>query len=220
MRGRADEVTSGRLVSLASAPTGDPHDYAMNDDAIDLGCGQHGGAGLLLSGLQRLRRAPANVNGGWVGRRGAIRSACSASASEAIVERQKKFLDYGERIDRMRHLIARGRYKDAKEVSVENAKIGKAVARRAHGFSMRVLYWTPHRKPESEEQAAGLTHVPLDELLAGIAQLAGSVGIGQLLNVARGRFDYDRVSLIVVEIFVFVFVVEFISLALRRRLVR
>ena len=27
--------------------------------------------------------------------------------------------------------------------------IGKAVARRAHGFSMRVLYWTPRRKPES-----------------------------------------------------------------------
>ena len=28
--------------------------------------------------------------------------------------------------------------------------IGKAVARRAHGFGMRVLYWTPRRKPESE----------------------------------------------------------------------
>lgn len=43
--------------------------------------------------------------------------------------------------------------------------IGKAVAKRAHGFSMRVLYWTPRRKPESEERAAGLTFVPLDELL-------------------------------------------------------
>jgi len=43
--------------------------------------------------------------------------------------------------------------------------IGKAVARRAHGFSMRVLYWTPRRKPESEEREAGLTYVPLDELL-------------------------------------------------------
>ncbi len=44
--------------------------------------------------------------------------------------------------------------------------IGKAVARRAHGFSMRVLYWTPRRKPESEEREAGLTYVPLDRLLA------------------------------------------------------
>ena len=43
--------------------------------------------------------------------------------------------------------------------------IGKAVARRAHGFGMRVLYWTPRRKPEAEEREAGLTYVPLDELL-------------------------------------------------------
>ena len=43
--------------------------------------------------------------------------------------------------------------------------IGKAVARRAHGFSMRVLYWTPRRKPESEEREAGLTYMPLDQLL-------------------------------------------------------
>jgi glyoxylate reductase len=44
--------------------------------------------------------------------------------------------------------------------------IGKAVARRAHGFSMRVLYWTPRRKPVGEEREAGLTYVPLDQLLA------------------------------------------------------
>jgi glyoxylate reductase len=44
--------------------------------------------------------------------------------------------------------------------------IGKAVARRAHGFSMRVLYWTPRRKPEHEERGAGLTYTPFDQLLA------------------------------------------------------
>lgn len=43
--------------------------------------------------------------------------------------------------------------------------IGKAVAKRALGFSMRVLYWTPRRKPESEERAAGITYAPLDDLL-------------------------------------------------------
>ena len=43
--------------------------------------------------------------------------------------------------------------------------IGKAVAKRARGFGMRVLYWTPRRKPESEEREAGLTFVPLDDLL-------------------------------------------------------
>lgn len=43
--------------------------------------------------------------------------------------------------------------------------IGKAVARRAHGFSMRVLYWTPRRKSEQEEREAGLFYTPLDDLL-------------------------------------------------------
>lgn len=43
--------------------------------------------------------------------------------------------------------------------------IGKAVAKRAHGFSMRVLYWTPRRKSEAEEREAGLTYAPFDELL-------------------------------------------------------
>ena len=45
-------------------------------------------------------------------------------------------------------------------------RIGKAVAKRAHGFSMRVLYWAPRRKPASEEKEAGLTYAPLDKLLA------------------------------------------------------
>jgi glyoxylate reductase len=43
--------------------------------------------------------------------------------------------------------------------------IGKATARRAHGFGMRVLYWTPRRKSEAEEREAGLTFTPFDELL-------------------------------------------------------
>lgn len=44
--------------------------------------------------------------------------------------------------------------------------IGKAVAKRAHGFDMRVLYSTPRRKPEAEERAAGLEYAPFDRLLA------------------------------------------------------
>jgi glyoxylate reductase len=45
-------------------------------------------------------------------------------------------------------------------------RIGKAVARRAHGFGMRVLYWGPRRKPPAEEKDAGLVYAPLDRLLA------------------------------------------------------
>ena len=45
-------------------------------------------------------------------------------------------------------------------------RIGKAVARRAQGFSMKTIYWTPRRKSEREEREAGLTYVPFDQLLA------------------------------------------------------
>jgi glyoxylate reductase len=65
-----------------------------------------------------------------------------------------------------RHLL--GSYVYGKTVGLIGGAglIGKAVARRAHGFSMRVLYWTPRRKSEEEERAAGLAFVPFDELLA------------------------------------------------------
>jgi len=45
-------------------------------------------------------------------------------------------------------------------------RIGTAVARRAHGFGMRILYWTPNRKPESLEREYHLEYVTLDRLLA------------------------------------------------------
>lgn len=43
--------------------------------------------------------------------------------------------------------------------------IGKAVARRAAGFNMRVLYWDPARQPEREEQDIGLIFTPFETLL-------------------------------------------------------
>jgi glyoxylate reductase len=44
-------------------------------------------------------------------------------------------------------------------------RIGQAVARRAHGFSMRVLYSGPRRLPGEEERRAGMTYASLNELL-------------------------------------------------------
>jgi glyoxylate reductase len=44
-------------------------------------------------------------------------------------------------------------------------RIGRAVARRAHGFSMEVLYWGPRRKSVEDETVWGMEFVPLDELL-------------------------------------------------------
>jgi glyoxylate reductase len=45
-------------------------------------------------------------------------------------------------------------------------RIGRAVARRAQGFSMKTIYWTPRRKPEAEEREAGLTYVAFEQLFA------------------------------------------------------
>ncbi len=45
-------------------------------------------------------------------------------------------------------------------------RIGRAVARRARGFSMRLLYWGPRRMPEAEEDELDMDYVPLDRLLA------------------------------------------------------
>ncbi|MGQ0751629.1 MAG: 2-hydroxyacid dehydrogenase [Betaproteobacteria bacterium] len=44
-------------------------------------------------------------------------------------------------------------------------RIANAVARRARGFGMKLIYATPRRKPEAEQELA-MRHVSLDELLA------------------------------------------------------
>jgi glyoxylate reductase len=44
-------------------------------------------------------------------------------------------------------------------------RIGRAVARRARGFDMRVLYQSRSRMTPEQEQELGATYVPLDELL-------------------------------------------------------
>lgn len=44
-------------------------------------------------------------------------------------------------------------------------RIGRAVARRALGFGMKLVYSTPRRKPEAEQEL-GMKYVTLDQLLA------------------------------------------------------
>jgi glyoxylate reductase len=45
-------------------------------------------------------------------------------------------------------------------------RIGRAVAARARGFSMRILYCGPHPMDKVEEDALGAAYVPFDRLLA------------------------------------------------------
>lgn len=63
----------------------------------------------------------------------------------------KRILNYGERIDRMRSLVARGRYKEAREVSVENAKI-----RGVGGVEIRG--WMYYRQALEAERDKKRTH--------------------------------------------------------------
>lgn len=63
------------------------------------------------------------------------------------------------------HLLGTGVWGKTLGLIGGGGRIGKAVARRASGFQMRVLYWTPRRKPEEVERELGMTFVPFDELL-------------------------------------------------------
>jgi glyoxylate reductase len=83
--------------------------------------------------------------------------------------------------------------------------IGRAVARRARGFGMRLLYNDPRRVPDAEAAELGLTWVPLDRLLGesdfvsihasltpetrhliGARELGLMKPTGYLINTARG----------------------------------
>lgn len=54
---------------------------------------------------------------------------------------------------------------------------------------------------------------------SAVIGIVGAGGIGNLINTERRFFRYENLSVILIEIFVFVFVIELISIWLRRRLV-
>src|ERR1043166_6211099 len=64
------------------------------------------------------------------------------------------------------HLIGAGVWGKTIGLVGGGGRIGRAVAKRARGFSMRALYWGPRRIPEGEERELDLGYAPLDTLLA------------------------------------------------------
>ena len=103
------------------------------------------------------------------------------------------------------HLVGAAVYGKTIGLVGGGGRIGTAVARRARGFGMRILYWTPRRKPESVERELGLAYVPFDQLLEqsdfvslhspltsatrhqiGARELARMKPTAFLINTARG----------------------------------
>ena len=62
------------------------------------------------------------------------------------------------------HLIGGGVFGKTLGLVGGGGRIGSAVARRARGFQMNILYWSPRRK-HNLERDLGVQFVPLDELL-------------------------------------------------------
>ena len=54
---------------------------------------------------------------------------------------------------------------------------------------------------------------------SAVLGIVGAGGIGNLINEYRRFFQYDALMVVVIEIFVLVIIVEWISIWLRRRLV-
>jgi glyoxylate reductase len=70
-------------------------------------------------------------------------------------------------------------------------RIGQAVARRARGFGMRVLYTSPRRAHPDVERALAATYLPLDDLLAQ----ADIVTLhARLDDSTRGLLSRERLS--------------------------
>jgi len=64
------------------------------------------------------------------------------------------------------YLLGAGVYGKTLGLVGGKGRIGRAVARRARGFDMRVLYWGPHRMSDEDESMLHMSYAPLDGLLA------------------------------------------------------
>jgi glyoxylate reductase len=109
------------------------------------------------------------------------------------------------------HLVGAGVWGKTIGLVGGGGRIGRAVAKRAHGFSMRTLYWGPRRITAGDERVNGLEYVPFETLLAesdfvsvhaplrpetvhliGAQQLALMKSTAFLINTARGQIVDEK----------------------------
>jgi phosphonate transport system permease protein len=92
-------------------------------------------------------------------------------------------------------------------------------ARAAGGNRIQTVRWAVVPQVLPNYVAYSLYAFELNIRASAVIGIVGAGGIGNLINEQRRFFNYDNLSVILIEIFVLVFVVEAISIWLRRKLV-
>jgi phosphonate transport system permease protein len=92
-------------------------------------------------------------------------------------------------------------------------------ARAAGGGKAQTVRWAIFPQVLPNYVAYSLYAFELNIRASAVIGIVGAGGIGNLINRERRYFNYDSLTVILIEIFLLVFVVELISIFLRRRLV-
>jgi len=92
-------------------------------------------------------------------------------------------------------------------------------ARAAGGGRAQTVRWAIFPQVLPNYVAYSLYAFELNIRASAVIGIVGAGGIGNTINAQRRFFNYDNLSVILIEIFVLVFIVEMISIFLRRRLV-
>ena len=104
--------------------------------------------------------------------------------------------------------------------TIDGVDRGPIEAARATGANrLQTVRWAVLPQVLPNYVAYSLYAFELNVRASFVIGIVGAGGIGNLLNTERRFFNYDNLSVIVIEIFVFVMLIEIVSIWLRRRLV-
>jgi len=104
--------------------------------------------------------------------------------------------------------------------TVDGIDVGPIEAARAGGADrMQTVRWAVLPQVLPNYVAYSLYTFELNIRASTVLGIVGAGGIGRLLLREYKFFNWSNVSVIVVELFVFVFIIELVSITLRRRLV-
>ncbi len=92
-------------------------------------------------------------------------------------------------------------------------------AQAAGGNRVQTVRWSVLPQVLPNYVAYSLYVFELNIRASAVIGIVGAGGIGRLITTERRFFNYDNLSVILIEIFVFVFLIELVSISLRRRLV-